>query len=50
MKFSELWLREWVNTSLDSEALSTKSPWQAWKLTALSRCQVPLTVWLWGSG
>ncbi|HDR2791554.1 phenylalanine--tRNA ligase subunit beta [Enterobacter cloacae] len=24
MKFSELWLREWVNTSLDSEALSNQ--------------------------
>ncbi|XPE38852.1 hypothetical protein ACNKHS_08930 [Shigella flexneri] len=22
MKFSELWLREWVNTTLDSEALN----------------------------
>ena len=24
MKFSELWLREWVNTTLDSEALSNQ--------------------------
>src|SRR6476620_11658236 len=24
MKFSELWLREWVNTELDSEALSNQ--------------------------
>ena len=24
MKFSELWLREWVNTTLDSDALSNQ--------------------------
>ncbi|MGU0056650.1 hypothetical protein ACVXG7_17695 [Enterobacter hormaechei] len=24
MKFSELWLREWVNTTLDSDALSNR--------------------------
>ncbi len=37
MKFSELWLREWVNPAIDSEALSIRSPWRASRSTALSR-------------
>ncbi len=31
MKFSELWLREWVNPAIDSEALPIRSPWRASK-------------------
>ncbi len=41
MKFSELWLREWVNTTLDSDALSDQITMAGRKLTALSRFPVP---------
>ncbi len=33
MKFSELWLREWVNPAIDSVRWQIKSLWRAWKLT-----------------
>ncbi len=32
MKFSELWLREWVNPAIDSDRWQIKSRWRAWKL------------------
>ncbi len=32
-EISELWLREWVNPAIDSDALAIKSLWRAWKLT-----------------
>ena len=47
MKFSELWLREWVNTTLDSEALSNQITMAGPKLTALSRFPVPSTASWW---
>lgn len=33
MKFSESWLREWVNPAISTEELSNKLPWPVWKLT-----------------
>ena len=33
MKFSELWLREWVNPAIDSDALANQITMAAWKLT-----------------
>ena len=34
MKFSELWLREWVNPAIDSDALANQiTIGRAWKLT-----------------
>jgi hypothetical protein len=40
MKFSELWLREWVNPALDSEALSDQITMAGLEVTALSRLPV----------
>ncbi len=37
MKFSELWLREWVNPAIDSEALSDQITMAGLEVTALSR-------------
>lgn len=34
MKFSELWLREWVNPAISSDALSEQITMPAWKWTA----------------
>ncbi len=36
MKFSELWLREWVNPAIDSDALANQTRWLA-EVDALSR-------------
>lgn len=37
MKFSELWLREWVNPAIDSEALSDQITMAGLEEMALSR-------------
>ena len=36
MKFSEAWLRQWVNPSLDSDELLFQMTMAGWKLTARS--------------
>ncbi len=32
MKFSELWLREWVNPAIDSDGLASQITMAGWKL------------------
>ncbi len=47
MKFSELWLREWVNPAIDSDALSNQITMAGRKLMVLTLSPVNLTAWWW---
>ena len=48
MKFSELWLREWVNPAVDSEALSDQITMAGLEVDGVEPVAgAHLTAWLW---
>jgi phenylalanyl-tRNA synthetase beta chain len=47
MKFSELWLREWVNPAIDSEALSDQITMAGLEVDGVEPVAGASTAWLW---
>lgn len=45
MKFSELWLREWVNPAIDSEALSDQITMAGLEVDGVEPVAVASTAW-----
>ena len=47
MKFSELWLREWVNTTLDSDALSNQITMAGLEVDGVEPVSGAFNAWSW---
>lgn len=47
MKFSELWLREWVNPAIDSDALANQITMAGLEVDGVEPLPVASTAWLW---
>lgn len=47
MKFSELWLREWVNTTLDSDELSNQITMAGLEVDGVEPVSAPSPAWSW---
>lgn len=47
MKFSELWLREWVNPAIDSAALSDQITMAGLEVDGVEAVAGAFTVWSW---
>lgn len=45
MKFSELWLREWVNPAIDSDALANQITMAGLEVDGVERLPVASTAW-----